>query len=204
LYDDGLLNVRGKYAHIVGNGWGNGSRSNAHTLDWDGNAWFAGDVYVGGTGQDDPNAKKLIALALPDPASGPRDGCAIVNTNGAWTLTSTPVATMDGLSQVSTGVSVAHGRIDAVEEDVTSLGMTISTMSGGVSSAHSRIDELEETMRTYAQNGSNMSVGLTDAHNRIDALETAAGDIDAALDSILDIQEELINSAIPSAEGVEF
>ena len=30
------------YAHIVGNGTADDARSNAHTLDWDGNAWFAG------------------------------------------------------------------------------------------------------------------------------------------------------------------
>lgn len=47
-----------KYAHIVGNGTEN-SLSNAHTLDWDGNAWFAGKVFVGGTGMDDPNAVEL-------------------------------------------------------------------------------------------------------------------------------------------------
>ena len=41
-----------KYAHIVGNGSGN-ARSNAHTVDWDGNAWYQGNVYVGGTSQDD-------------------------------------------------------------------------------------------------------------------------------------------------------
>ena len=35
-----------KYAHIVGNGVSS-DHSNAHTLDWHGNAWFAGDVYVG-------------------------------------------------------------------------------------------------------------------------------------------------------------
>ena len=38
-----------KYAHIVGNGTTNGSydiRSNAYTLDWQGNGWFAGDVKV--------------------------------------------------------------------------------------------------------------------------------------------------------------
>ena len=34
------------YAHIVGNGTSGTNRSNAHTLDWDGNAWFAGDVYT--------------------------------------------------------------------------------------------------------------------------------------------------------------
>lgn len=47
-----------KYAHIVGNG-DNSARSNAHTLDWSGTAWFAGDVKVGGTGQDDTGAKVL-------------------------------------------------------------------------------------------------------------------------------------------------
>ena len=40
----------GKYAHIVGNGYvqdGIVIRSNAHTLDWDGNAWFAGQITCG-------------------------------------------------------------------------------------------------------------------------------------------------------------
>lgn len=43
----------GRYAHIVGNGKDSNNRSNAHTLDWDGNTWFAGDVYVGGANQDE-------------------------------------------------------------------------------------------------------------------------------------------------------
>lgn len=53
-----------KYAQIVGNGSAFNSRSNAHTLDWDGNAWFAGDVYIGGTGQNDPNAKTLVQAVI--------------------------------------------------------------------------------------------------------------------------------------------
>lgn len=48
---DPYLN-QGKYVHIVGNGNSNSSRSNAHTLDWNGNAWYQGDVFVGGTDQD--------------------------------------------------------------------------------------------------------------------------------------------------------
>lgn len=55
------VSLRHKYAHIVGNGTSNTKRSNAHTLDWEGNAWFAGKVFVGGTGQDDPNAVELGA-----------------------------------------------------------------------------------------------------------------------------------------------
>ena len=42
-----------KYAHIVGNGSSETERSNAHTIDWGGNAWFKGGIYVGGNGQDD-------------------------------------------------------------------------------------------------------------------------------------------------------
>ena len=53
-----IEDTENKYAHIVGNGNYSAS-SNAHTLDWYGNAWFAGDVYIGGTGQDDENVKKL-------------------------------------------------------------------------------------------------------------------------------------------------
>lgn len=51
--------VDSTYAHIVGNGRSVAARSNAHTVDWDGNAWFAGKVFVGGTGQNDPNAVEL-------------------------------------------------------------------------------------------------------------------------------------------------
>lgn len=67
-----------KYAHIVGNGTSASSRSNAHTLDWNGNAWFAGDVYVGGTSQDDgeklvtesENNKPKPYIALIDSVNG--------------------------------------------------------------------------------------------------------------------------------------
>ena len=55
-----------KYAHIVGNGGasgGNGLRSNAHTIDWNGLGWFAGGLKVGGTGQDDAEAKDVVAVA---------------------------------------------------------------------------------------------------------------------------------------------
>ena len=42
-------NTRGKYAHIVGNGSSHANRSNAHTLDWDGNAWYAGRITAEGS-----------------------------------------------------------------------------------------------------------------------------------------------------------
>lgn len=80
----GKFNIRDteeRYAHIVGNGKVDSvsdidpreliTRSNAHTIDWDGNAWFAGDVYVGGASQDD--GEKLAKLS---------DVCVLTSPNG--------------------------------------------------------------------------------------------------------------------------
>lgn len=59
------------YAHIVGNGTGDTARSNAHTLDWNGNAWFQGNVYVGGTGMENAtNSDKLVKYSEFDSAMG--------------------------------------------------------------------------------------------------------------------------------------
>ena len=43
-----IEDVDGKYAHIVGNGQSADSRSNGHTLDWEGNAWYSGTVESAG------------------------------------------------------------------------------------------------------------------------------------------------------------
>ena len=48
-------------AHIIGNGSASDKKSNAHTIDWSGNAWFAGNVYTGSTSgiNKDEGSKKL-------------------------------------------------------------------------------------------------------------------------------------------------
>jgi len=55
-----VVDSNGTYAHIVGNGTSE-TRSNAHTLDWDGNAWYQGDIYVNSTSgtNKDEGSKKL-------------------------------------------------------------------------------------------------------------------------------------------------
>lgn len=49
-----------KYAHIVGNGTGYNHYSNAHTLDWDGNAWYAGNIEGMGIIADNIKTNSLI------------------------------------------------------------------------------------------------------------------------------------------------
>ena len=57
-----------KYADIVGNGTSASARSNAHTLDWEGNAWYAGTVE--GTAMivksSTPNSTKKFKITVDD------------------------------------------------------------------------------------------------------------------------------------------
>ena len=79
---------KGTYAHIVGNGTAHDNRSNAHTLDWNGNAWYQGDVYVGSTSgtNKDSGSKKLATEEYTDNKI----------TYGTTTLE-------DGVSELATG-----------------------------------------------------------------------------------------------------
>lgn len=57
-----IIGEGGKYAHIVGNGTAESNRSNAHTLEWSGDAWYQGNVYVGSTsGKNRDSGSKVLA-----------------------------------------------------------------------------------------------------------------------------------------------
>lgn len=68
----GNSTARGSYIHIAGNGVDQNNKSNAHTLEWDGTAWFAGDVYVGSTSgtNKDAGSKKLATREYVDTQIG--------------------------------------------------------------------------------------------------------------------------------------
>ena len=57
-----------KYAHIVGNGVDLHNRSNAHTLDWQGNAWYSGKVTAGAAPTEDKDltTKKYVDDKVKD------------------------------------------------------------------------------------------------------------------------------------------
>lgn len=80
------------YQHIVGNGTSD-IPSNAHTLDWSGNAWYSGDVYVGstsGTNKDEGSKKlateeyvdtKFSNLTLTDETTGKKYKLTVSDSN---------------------------------------------------------------------------------------------------------------------------
>jgi hypothetical protein len=87
----------------MGNGTSDTARSNAHTLDWDGNAWYQGDVYVGGTSQDD--GEKLLKES---------DGLLIADMG--LSIKQIPIATPNSVCNIAYG----NGRFIALPHDDTS------------------------------------------------------------------------------------
>lgn len=68
---DRLNGVPLNYLHIVGNGSNDAARSNAHTLRNNGDAWFAGDIYIYGNSQVDNNAKRVPVVYVGNATTTP-------------------------------------------------------------------------------------------------------------------------------------
>lgn len=85
---EGTYNVKDDsktYLHIVGNGTSSSKRSNAHTLDKDGNAWFAGFVYVGSTSgtNRDEGSKRLATEDYVDSKISDKELILTSSTSGS-------------------------------------------------------------------------------------------------------------------------
>ena len=83
-----------KYAHIVGNGEDIEHRSNAHTVDWDGNAWFAGNITGHKVIIEDDIGNQTIVAAIADPK--PEDNGKILKAqDGKWILAEDEAGSID-------------------------------------------------------------------------------------------------------------
>ena len=84
-----IEDTTGTYAHIVGNGRGSNALSNAHTLDWDGNAWYKGTIKIGGASY--ANASEVATITyindkVPNTTNADNGKfLRVVNGAPAWT-----------------------------------------------------------------------------------------------------------------------
>ena len=85
-----ISDTNSTYAHIVGNGTSNSTRSNAYTLDWSGNGVYAGKVTVGAapTNNMDVATKKYVddncggSTVIANPSGTPTDTLNSVSIDG--------------------------------------------------------------------------------------------------------------------------
>ena len=81
-----IADLSDKYAHIVGNGTDASSRSNAHTLDWYGNAWFAGNITIGADNKELATKEYVTNYVPKSSESNYTDTYVWIDSNGTTVL----------------------------------------------------------------------------------------------------------------------
>ena len=188
---------KGKYAHILGNGTYK-NRSNAHTIDWDGNAWFQGDVYVSSTSgiDKDEGSKKLVTEDYVSEAietlRESLDNLAsktYVDTSIASLVNSAP-ETLDTLGELATAMEENESVVNALNQAIANKADS------------STVTQLQETVNAKAENSA-LNEHTTNSTIHITAIERAAWnskmDGNSELISIADI-DAICGSVTPIAE----
>lgn len=140
---EGKFNVEdtaNKYAHIVGNGTSKTARKNAYTLDWSGNAWFAGKVTQEGTPTDNKDLvnKKYVddvkaSIVVPTKISELTNDSNFLTEHQSLTGLATETYVNDKVAGI---VNSAPETLDTLQELATALGndanfaTTVSTQIG--------------------------------------------------------------------------
>lgn len=165
-----IADTKSEYAHIVGNGDSTQS-SNAHTLDWEGNAWFQGDVYIGSTSgtNKDEGSKKLITFdEIPTNISA--------FTNDSNYITETGLAAKGFLTSESDPTVPAWAKAATkpsynVDEITNALSSTLLNAANGIAT-------LDENKNLITNEGINIT--NTDSFYFIDSQERTISYIDSA------------------------
>ena len=198
---EGVANIEDtedKYIHIAGNGVDSSNRSNAHTLDWSGNAWFQGDVYVSSTSgiNKDEGSKKLVTEDYVSEAietlRESLDNLAsktYVDTSVASLVNSAP-ETLDTLGELATAMEENESVVNALNQAIANKADS------------STVTQLQEAVNAKAENSA-LNEHTTDSTIHITAVERAAWnskmDGDSELISIADI-DAICGSVTPIAE----
>ena len=170
------------YAHIVGNG-SFFSDSNAHTLDWEGNAWYAGDVYVGstsGTNKDNGSVKLARISDIPD--------LSIVEAK----IPTTPEAV---------GADPAGS---ALESLVEAKSYTDTAVAALVNSAPETLDTLGELATAFEENAdmvATLNAAVTNKAERTD-LDNHAKLVDLNATNIESLQAQVLPTSLILADAI--
>lgn len=140
------------YVHIVGNGVSSKARSNAHTLDWDGNAWYKGKLSQDGTPTED---KDLATKKYVDDA--------VANGGGGNGLTDSLKANYDAAYTHSTS---AHAPVNAQKNsDITKAEIEAKLTGNITSHTHSQYLTEHQSLTEYAKTADLAKVATSGSYN---------------------------------------
>ena len=185
-----------EYLHIVGNGRFDNERSNAHTIDFNGNSWFAGDVYVGSTSgtNKDAGSKKLATenyvyeqlsnLELPE-------GVVVDPTLSISGQAADAKAVKDALALKAKATDLANyvPKTTTINNKTLSGNISLSAADVGADPAGTAEDVAADVLLTVA---ANLETAKDYADAKVDAL---VGSAPGTLDTIYEIADALKDNA---------
>lgn len=164
--------AKGNYIHVVGNGTSDSVRKNAHTLDWDGNAWFAGNVYVsqenGDTNTNKTEDNKLLT------SSEVGNKISVVDNR-----ITTEVGTIN--ESITENVGKLNASIDEINENIETINENIETINGNIDTINGDIDTINGDIETI--NG-NIETINTDLDTKSTATNLVNGSTEGSLRGI--------------------
>lgn len=119
-----IVDNNNKYAHIVGNG-NSSTDSNAHTLDWEGNGWYAGKLSQEGTPTED---KDLVTKKYVDDKV--KDTLVTTNISGttlALTVNKYQTATVVDGTEITLPAVTSFTKIHLFFSTTADLTLTLPT-----------------------------------------------------------------------------
>ena len=145
------------YLHIVGNGTSKTARKNAHTLDKDGTAWFAGDVYVGSTSgkNKDDGSKKLATENFVNTAIS---SIPTPDVSGQITTHNTSTSAHNDIRDLITGLTTRLNTL--ADSDDTTLDQ-MSEIVAYIKSNKSLIEEITTNKVNVADIIDNLTTNAT-------------------------------------------
>lgn len=167
-----VADTENKYAHIVGNGSSDTVRSNAHTLDWDGNAWFAGEVYVGGS--DQSTGDKLVKQSELPESTTVDTTLAVSGQAADAKATGDAISKVRGLvgdTEVSTQIA------DAIANKVDKDGSKVLSTNDYTTADKNKLSGIATGAEVNQNAFTNITVGSTtiSADSKTDTLTLVAG-----------------------------
>ena len=189
-----VVDSNGVYAHIVGNGTGKNNRHNAHTLDWQGNAWYSGKLSQEGTPTDDKDlvTKKYVDDNMKTAIND------VKGDLGTDELTTTAKDLRGAVNELNTQCKDIASKTITTEErtKLTSLeNYDDTTVKNDIQTQKARIDSLTTLTEGSTTGDAELIDGRTGADgvtytNIGDAIRTQCGN----LNTLLDVKYEPISN----------
>lgn len=206
-----IIDTENKYAHIVGNGANSDHRANAHTLDWDGNAWFAGNITIGSNNDvllTEKKANSLYGATVSVNVDPQTYICTFTLKNSNEEIISTSSIDLPLESMVVSGEYNAENKtVILTLKSGDNVEFSIADLVSGLVSQSDIVNSLDSTYTTKplsAAQGKVLNDSKADKPNITNSTETTVSTEIANNTELIYAEVTSISVTFPASVGLDY